>query len=625
MRAEEFLNDFSQWRDRVDGKPTGDVGEARLLLELMRDYLGIDDPGELVPGNLEELLLDLYPRKVVTQKQEDVAETIPTIRALLAFLADTKRLPAKKVQRLEREVGGIEGRFIDAVMDPAGWGPGRSIAQGMIADGVDLSDEAAIERWRQNYNAGQEPRRPDIQLGALDPREALGLPERMPPIRLQAESELAAAARTSRALSRVRELVLWIGDGRDLDPSSGGLTGPDTVTAAEALGIPVPMKQAEAQAVLPLMPPAPAVRRMRDIPELCRLWDIALTLDFLNSTDHQVWAADRLEDWPDGDDEDVLEIWETSLGEVISAVASDADLQSHSRLALDGVGAPVAIMLFLAGGTGLPMGEASERVRDLATSHLAPSAARKAWQSWLKTHGDPARTLLARLEELGAVDFDGDDARLTPLGLWAVRNQLGQFGVDVPVFPLVEEMTAADLAAVAEVSSPEELAEEIAAWLELRGPEDAVRELLDAARSGTPATRVIATSIATDLGAVAEPDWREALTQLELRPYAKIALTRLGGVEPPQTLPGLEVERADLGWLAIDVLAATDPDKPEEMVERLRRAIPPGQEQDVFEAMWRLPHPSAYDVLSMIGAHHSDKKIAKAARRAAFKAASRNS
>jgi hypothetical protein len=40
--------------------------------------------------------------------------------------------------------------------------------------------------------------------------------------------------------------------------------------------------------------------------------------------------------------------------------------------------------------------------------------------------------------------------------------------------------------------------------------------------------------------------------------------------------------------------------------------------------MWRLDHPDVLEVLTLIGDHHPDKKIAKAARKAAFKATSRS-
>jgi hypothetical protein len=39
--------------------------------------------------------------------------------------------------------------------------------------------------------------------------------------------------------------------------------------------------------------------------------------------------------------------------------------------------------------------------------------------------------------------------------------------------------------------------------------------------------------------------------------------------------------------------------------------------------MARVPHPDAASVLTVIGRYHPDKKIAKAARKSAYKAASR--
>jgi hypothetical protein len=61
-------------------------------------------------------------------------------------------------------------------------------------------------------------------------------------------------------------------------------------------------------------------------------------------------------------------------------------------------------------------------------------------------------------------------------------------------------------------------------------------------------------------------------------------------------------------------------DGPEDIARQLGDAVPAGREQEIFEVMWRIPHPSADDVLSLLGAHHPDKTIAKAARKAAFKA-----
>lgn len=51
--------------------------------------------------------------------------------------------------------------------------------------------------------------------------------------------------------------------------------------------------------------------------------------------------------------------------------------------------------------------------------------------------------------------------------------------------------------------------------------------------------------------------------------------------------------------------------------------VPRGREELLFEAMARLPHPEVTEVLTVLGKAHPDKKIAKLARKAAYKAASR--
>jgi len=64
-------------------------------------------------------------------------------------------------------------------------------------------------------------------------------------------------------------------------------------------------------------------------------------------------------------------------------------------------------------------------------------------------------------------------------------------------------------------------------------------------------------------------------------------------------------------------------DDPDELPQQIRDAIPPGQEQQAFDAISLSPHPDAASVLSLIGRNHPDKRIAKAARKSAYRAASR--
>src|SRR5205823_1017633 len=123
---------------------------------------------------------------------------------------------------LQREVDQAEPRFLDAVMDPAKWGMARTLAQAMVTDGVDLSDPEATQRWIEQYNANL-PDNPFDDLDLLEPddddelidlKDAFGLPDRLPPLRLPPEDELAATARGVRLLDRAKQLALWVGERR---------------------------------------------------------------------------------------------------------------------------------------------------------------------------------------------------------------------------------------------------------------------------------------------------------------------------------------------------------------------------------------------------------------------------
>jgi hypothetical protein len=496
----------------------------------------------------------------------------------------------------------------------------------------DLDPDDAFELDDEDFELDDE----DFEL-----KEAFGLPDRLPPVRLPAEPELAAMSRAAPLLGRARRLAEWAAPGREVTLEEE-LTVADTVAAARELGITVPVEAEAAAEALPGMPDPPAVTDMHDVPELARLWEIALDVGLLELD----VAGTRVEPgelamgfWPGGTDEEVLDVWSAALASVLGRPEEDAALDARRGRLLDftGAGGALIVMLFLARAEGLPVSEASDVIRDAATAELAEARAARAWQSWTGRHGDPAQDLLGQLEELGAVSLsdqppgqpsgessdEGTVARLTPLGTWAMREQLTDEGVEIPLLPPSDQMTAADLLAAAEDLDEEEIEAETAAWLELRAPDVAAGELLAAAAEGGPAERLLAIGTVNGLGAAAEPAWRDALSRPELRAYAKIALTEIAGGEPGVTvLAGLEPELADLAWVLTDVLAAMS-DDPDEMPQQIRDSVPPGQEQQMFDAMARSPHPDAASMLTLIGQRHPDKGIAKAARRSAHRAATR--
>lgn len=645
-RVDATLDAFTRWAREAPQKLSGDLEadaeELRLVLGLLRDHLSVGDPADLSPGDLRELLLVVYPRKVTVLDAEETTDTVPALRDLLAFFADTGAIAPEASEQLRRELDDLAPRFADAVMDPANWGMARSITQEMASDGVDFTDQDAVQRWIARHNQRADDEYPfvdddydaedfDLDDEDFSLKEALGLPDRLPPVRLPPEPELAAMSRAAPLLGRARMLAEWVAPGRDVT-EDGELTAEDTVAAAHELGFALP---ANAETGAEALPGESAVTSMQDVPELARLWDIAFDAGFLelDLDGERMEPGVELDSWPDGEDEEVLEVWSVTLPSLVNRLEYDADLDERLGELLDFTddGWALMVLLFLAREQGMPVGEASEVIRQAATDELEPDEAAEAWQAWTQAHGDPAEYLLGMLREFGAVSLterppgEGDEpvALLTPLGTWAMRELLVEDDVDIALLRPPGQMTAADLLAVAEDLDEDEFEAETGAWLELRTPDAAASELLTAAADADPAERLLAVGTVQKLGAAAEPAWREALGRPELRPYAKISLTEIAGGEPGVTaLPGLEPDTPDIGWMLTDTLAATSGD-PDDLPQQIRDAIPAGQEQQAFDAISLSPHPDAASVLTLIGRHHPDKQIAKAARRSAHKAASR--
>src|SRR5258708_39517566 len=140
------------------GEPGADAQELRLLLGLLRDDVGIDDPAALRPGDIDELLLRVYPRKVTVLDAEDTVDTVPAVRDLLVFLADTGAVTGEAAKRLAHELDEVAPQFSRAGMDPKNWGGARAVTQTMASDGGDFGGRDAVGRWILRHNARMDPR-----------------------------------------------------------------------------------------------------------------------------------------------------------------------------------------------------------------------------------------------------------------------------------------------------------------------------------------------------------------------------------------------------------------------------------------------------------------------------------
>ena len=466
----------------------------------------------------------------------------------------------------------------------------------------------------------------DFEYEDIDIKEALGLPDALPPIRLLPLPELAAEARRAPLIAQLATLAAWVGkDGKEVD-EDGDLTPEDQAEVDAALGV------------------APE--------DFDFLWEYALGVEWLlfdPEDEDRVLQGETAADWATGNDESVFAAWSSTmaavLGETLELYGPEPDFDDESddegddeEFNFTGQGMAIAILLFLARREGLTGEEFTEVLWENAAGgdideddeELSDELA-EARERWEEEYGDPARLLLDKLHTVLAISEDDDVIRLTPLALAALHEQLVEAGVDIPLLPpTAAELTGGELLAMAEGVSDAEFEAEAQAWVESRGDEPAARELLELAAEGHPGERMLAVAVVTAIGAPAGPVLRESLAVEPLRGYAKVALLSLSGIDDisgaADVPPELELGPDDLAWIATDLLALACDDEypdPDDLAVSFREAVPVGQEVPLFDAMARSAHPDAEDVLNHLGRHHPDKQVSKAARTAAHKAASR--
>ncbi|MFH8286953.1 hypothetical protein [Streptomyces antibioticus] len=468
----------------------------------------------------------------------------------------------------------------------------------------------------------------------------------LPPVRLHPEAELARDALSTPLLSRAARLARWAGPGTRVD-AGGGLVEEQLPAAAETLGLTGDDAAAYAS----------------------EAWRIAVDAGLVEITDEEtgtVAAAEDLALLTGGTPHDVLAVWLAAL-ETVVADAAVPDLDElmdamdeggqvdFSRLDwdpegeaefLDGVlgnlyllavsedgpgDGPVplpalAASMIVPGDMGEPSNDMLEQVSD-AMMRLDDQF-RLLEPIGLVVYQPVDEALMADPDEEPAAPADAVDetdvsrygmVRLTPLGLYGLRARLLEAGFQAPAVGELSDKGADVLLDGSAGYGPRAARAETEQWLDRREPLDAARELLAAARGsdpGAPLRRLRCQEALSLVGAAAEPAVRDVLDDPELGGLARVWLTELGAPDVPAPSEDL------VFWLTIDTLAAQltaegNSEELQALVEGLAR-----QHGGFFAAAWRVDHPATPEVLEAMGRLHPDKKVAKEARKAAFKARS---
>lgn len=595
------------------------VSEIISTAETALDYrFGYSDGrlGHWTAADLDDFLLWWFPRKV-TMPDSDVRGVVPGVRAWINFLAEVGLLDplSDVVAVLEEALGRIERDFSAAMADESRWGIGKSLGMAMLGAGIDVTDEDAVGRFITSYNEG-------LSTGYDMPP--------FPAVRLKDTAALAEAAAESTMVRRVRTFVEWVGAGRALT-QTGRLKKADGAELIELLG------------TNDVMDPVIGDRVFRTV-STDELLGVNLTFEwakaagFVRTVKRRVVPVKKRQSML-ADPLATLERLYDSLFDLEEVLYDRRYFPSIVGVAYGDYLVRMLTHLYAAVGERISIEETLEPAWELLTDRYGCDLRTdKDLSVWRSVTDSDLVDAVALAADLGIVTADGDlhsyrlsadlldgeeagsgpqtQVELSPLGLWAVNRSIRAVGLAAPV---VGELAAADattLCATIRSYDIESFDTEISEWLDARAPQAATGELVELVRdTDDPGLRMVAMTALTRI----DPQGHDALGYLAGEPVfgtlAKVNLMAIGRLGED----ALTHEEALV--VMVETLAALDEVDQDDVVSALARFG--GDQEGLVGQLWSVPHPAVADVLQAIAAHHPERRVAKAARRALFKARSR--
>lgn len=589
------------------GKERGWVADQ--LLQFKHSYLD-GELGRWTAADLSEVLFQLYPRKVVLEPGDDV-QVLAGTAAFLLFLDAEGLLTGEDGEELAGLVEQAGEKFAAAMRDERKWGPGKRLFGGAAAAGVDLSDQEKLDSFIGSVNAlPQATREALVGLTSAMPRRAL------PPVVLAPREELVAAAESAPLLGWLRGLVEHVGVGLALT-DKGNLKVADGKALVVALGTDDPVDEVIGEQTF-------TTRSVEELPDVDLAFRLAVAAGFLAVEGRRLVPTDAAR-MPAADPLDaVFELWH--------ALVEDVGPMQH-RWAKDTYGfdwyaefvdarLPEWHLQMYGQPAGLDLADAAAEtwsylLDDFDLDEEEPAK--------LELHrGLVARGIVdafGRLEQLGVVRLDdvpgerraevAGTVSLTPLGTWVVQR-IAARAMPAPVVGALADLEADELLRRA-VDLAEDVARlEVRHWVDRRG-EGGADALVTALPSASETARGVAFSVLLDLGPAAVQAVEPLRDHPELAPFRTIlrvdALAATEGemvaADPEQWVRLLGMVLELRGPHAVVVWAGTAAGE--------TGLLP------VLDAAWRVRLPQTGSVLDALASTATDKTVAKAARKAAYK------
>ncbi|MFT7838050.1 hypothetical protein Q5530_18090 [Saccharothrix sp. BKS2] len=616
--------EFESWTTARDADADPFVVEVALEWQVSRG----GDPARWAAEDIQELLVEWFPRKV-TMNRPEWPGVLSTLHRWVDFLSVAPVDRPGDPAALHAVIDQVAPVFFERMADERHCGPAKFWATRMIEHGVDPQDGEGVRRFVAAVQAGEVDYDQDVlaeimRRGAfdagidlVDPGVDEGAGRHLPPVVLPSDQDLAAMARDSALVTRLRVLVTWVGAGRALTATKR-LRVADARELAGLLNVDEPYLE--------------RARSSGDLPQVSLMVEWAKAVRVLRVVKGRlvpVKSAVGLLDRP-------LDLWRRAyaafpgLGPVLCAPTSYYEAPSPLGEALPEVAPGLLLGLYTAGGTPLPVELLVQDVRnllselfdlDFGVGGLLVDFRELMWRrdldnvlSALETLGAAEETAAAEPWELDEIaELSGEEnpdprlVRLTPLGLWGVRETLSAEGFDAPT---TEELAERPLDQVCEAlrHAAPELAESVMAnWVGVREAAQAAAELAECCAAGpSPSARLLAWS---GLSRTGEPGVEQA-RRLRATGGVPGAVATEWLVRHGELAPSAARRHEMILALAENLAARHEHDL---LIDELTRH--PLDDQIGFaQALADTDHPDRYDMLATISEHHPDRGAAAAAR-----------
>ncbi len=275
MRS-RVLGAFERWLD--ERVPAGRAREdvlytVRTACEFKDGSLDSPNPSDWSPHLVDEIIGDIFPRKIVGVDSEYIAAIVPAMRVYLDFLAETGRWKTgNDLLATRRALDGLATEVPLRVGNPMYQGMAGRMMQMAIDQGIDLTAEGAMDEVVGRFNAMPESFRRGLTPGdgldgfvqageddedalfgvddedvILDQGTALALElalrgndidfKRPISVEIPAAEVEAAALRETTLVAQARTMVDWVGRSRIIT-RDGALRRQDVDDLLPRLGIP---------------------------------------------------------------------------------------------------------------------------------------------------------------------------------------------------------------------------------------------------------------------------------------------------------------------------------------------------------------------------------------------------